>query len=103
MLNETLTDAQVAAQVEKVADTEPTDGMIFDTTGNLYLSAIQQNAVIRLTPDGQQARVVQDAQLKWPDTFALGPDGQMYVTSSQLHIPRRERTDPYRLFKFPVP
>jgi len=102
LLNESLTDAQVTAQVEKVADTEPSDGMIFDSAGNLYISAMQQNSVIRITPTGSQERVAQSDQLKWPDTFALGPDGQMYVTSSQLHIPRRERTDPYRLFKFNV-
>ena len=100
LLNESLTAAQVVAQVEKVADTEPTDGMIFDAQGNLYISAIQQNAVIRIRPDGAQEQMVQDALLKWPDTFALGPDGRMYVTSSQLHIPRRERTDPYRIFSF---
>ena len=90
------------AQIEKVADTEPTDGMIFDAAGNLYISATQLNAVIRITPDGTQSRMVQDVLLKWPDTFALGPNGQLYVTSSQLHIPRRERKDPYRLFKFNV-
>ncbi|MFD1144789.1 SMP-30/gluconolactonase/LRE family protein [Larkinella insperata] len=98
--NESLTDEQVAAQVEKVADTEPTDGMIFDPNGNLYLSAMQLNAVIRMAPDGRQERMVQSEQLKWPDTFALGPDGQLYVTTSQLHIPRTERTEPYRIFKF---
>lgn len=100
LLNEGLTDAQLSAQVEKVAETEPTDGMIFDPNGNLYLSAMQLNAVIRISPTGTQERMTQDALLKWPDTFALGPDGQLYVTSSQLHIPRRERTEPYRLFKF---
>lgn len=99
LLNEALAPAQLAAQVEKVADTEPTDGMIFDAAGNLYLSAMQQNAIIRLTPAGSQARLVQADQLKWPDTFAIGPDKQLYVTSSQLHIPRRERTQPYELFK----
>ena len=103
LLNESLTAAQVSAQVEKVADTEPTDGMIFDPSGNLYISAIQQNAVIRIRPDGTQERMVQDALLKWPDTFALGPDGRLYVTSSQLHIPRSERIDPYRLFSLNLP
>lgn len=100
LLNESLTASQVASQVEKVADTDPTDGMIFDAAGNLYLSAIQQNAVIRINPALYQERMAQSESLKWPDTFALGPDGQFYVTSSQLHIPRKERTRPYELFKF---
>jgi hypothetical protein len=30
-------------------------------------------------------------------------DGAVYVTTSQLHIPRRERTEPYRIFKLAVP
>lgn len=101
--NESLTDSQVAQQVEKVRDTDPVDGMLFDPAGNLYLTYIQQNAVARLTPGGEVQRVVQDSQLKWPDSFAYGPDGSLYVTSSQLHIPRLERTEPYRLFRFSVP
>ncbi len=100
-----LTDTQVAQHVEKVADTDPTDGMIFDTNGNLYLTGVQTNQVTRLTigadgKAGAQQRLVQDARLKWPDTFSLGTNDTLYVTSSQLHIPRRERTDPYRIFKF---
>ncbi len=101
--DESLTDTQIAQRVEKVRDTDPVDGMLFDPAGNLYLSYIQQNAVARLLPSGEIQRVVQDAPLKWPDSFAYGPDGAVYVTSSQLHIPRPERTEPYRLFKFTVP
>ena len=101
--DESLTDTQVAQRVEKVRDTDPVDGMLFDPAGNLYLTYIQQNAVARLTPAGELGIVVQDTRLKWPDSFAYGPDGALYVTSSQLHIPRPERTEPYRIFRFTVP
>ena len=101
--DESLTDSQVAQRVEKVRDTDPVDGMLFDPAGNLYLSYIQQNAVARLTPGGDIQRVVTDNLLKWPDSFAYGPNGTLYVTSSQLHIPRLERTEPYRIFTFTVP
>lgn len=77
--------------------------MLFDASGNLYLSAMQQNAVIQVSPNGNQERIVQAEQLKWPDIFALGADNQAYVTSFHLHIPRRERTVPYQLFKFALP
>ena len=102
-----LNDNQLAQQVEKVGETDPVDGMLFDPQGNLYLTYIQQNAVQRLTPgSGDVAdrlqRVVQDPQLKWPDSFSYGPDSSIYVTTSQLHIPRQERTEPYRIFKFRV-
>ncbi|GAB3513727.1 L-dopachrome tautomerase-related protein [Spirosoma knui] len=101
--DESLTPSQLNQRVETVKETDPTDGMLFDPNGNLYLTYIQQNAVARLTPSGELQRLVQDSQLKWPDSYAYGPDGALYVTTSQLHIPRLERTEPYRIFKFTVP
>ncbi|GAB3549962.1 SMP-30/gluconolactonase/LRE family protein [Spirosoma fluminis] len=101
--DESLTPSQLNQRVETVRETDPTDGMLFDPNGNLYLTYIQQNAVARLTSSGELQRVVQDSQLKWPDSYAYGPDGALYVTTSQLHIPRLERTEPYRIFKFTVP
>lgn len=101
--DETLTASQLASHVEHVADTDPTDGMAFDAQGNLYLTSITQNAVTRITPAGQLQIVTQDAQLKWPDSYGIGPDGALYVTTSQLHIPRKQRTEPYRLFKLTPP
>lgn len=103
LLDESLSEAQLAQRVELVQRTEPIDGMLFDARGNLYLTYIQQNAVTRITPGGQFQYVAQDPLLKWPDSFASGPDGALYVTSSQLHIPRPERTEPFRIFRFTPP
>ena len=100
--DESLTPSQLNGRVERVMETDPTDGMLFDPNGNLYLTYVQQNSVERLTPAGELQRVVQDSQLKWPDSYAYGPDSALYVTTSQLHIPRLERTEPYRIFKFKV-
>ncbi len=101
--DEALSPAQLAQRVELVANTNPPDGMVFDATGNLYLTDIENNAVTRVTPAGQFQVVAQDAQLKWPDSFSVGADGAVYVTTSQLHIPRSQRTEPFRIFKLAVP
>lgn len=103
LLDESLSETQLAQRIELVQRTEPIDGMLFDARGNLYLTYIQQNAVTRLTPGGQLQHLAQDPLLKWPDSFASGPDGTLYVTSSQLHIPRAERTEPFRIFRFTPP
>ncbi|WP_086592115.1 L-dopachrome tautomerase-related protein [Hymenobacter crusticola] len=96
----TLPGPQLAQKVENLGQTEPTDGMEFDPAGNLYLTTIQLNAVTRITPNNQTQIVSQSTQLKWPDSYAVGSDGFLYVTTSQLHIPRSQRTEPYRIFKF---
>ena len=97
--DEALPAAQLGQRVETVGNTGTTDGMIFDAAGNLYFTSVELNAVTRLTPDGQLQLVAQDMQLKWPDSFSLGHDGALYVTTSQLHIPRSQRTEPYQIFK----
>jgi hypothetical protein len=40
--------------------------------------------VKRLLPDGSVETVVQDERLRWPDSFAQGPDGTIYITSSHI-------------------
>jgi sugar lactone lactonase YvrE len=69
--------------VERVADTEPTDGLWIDGCGRLYLSAIEQDAV-KFRDGDRITTLVQDKRLRWPDTFAEGPDGTVYVTSSRI-------------------
>jgi sugar lactone lactonase YvrE len=81
--NPRLSEKDLEARVERVAETEPTDGLWMDARGRLYLSAIEQDAVKVL--DGNRiSTLVQDKRLRWPDTFAEGPDGTIYVTTSHI-------------------
>ena len=55
--------------------------------GRMYVTAPEENAVkVRdLSAKGSQpTMLVQDARLRWPDTFAEGPDGTLYVTTSHI-------------------
>jgi sugar lactone lactonase YvrE len=74
----------ITSRVETVAETEPVDGLWMDKSGRLYLSSIAQNAVKVLERDGKQRTFITDSRLRWPDTFAQGPDGTMYVTASHI-------------------
>jgi sugar lactone lactonase YvrE len=74
----------ISSRVEKVADTEPVDGLWMDKSGRVYLSSLADNAVKVVGSDGQVRTVLTDARLRWPDTFAEGPDGTMYVTASHI-------------------
>jgi sugar lactone lactonase YvrE len=81
--NPRLSEKDLEARVERVAETEPTDGLWIDGRGRLYLSAIEQDAV-KVRDGDRITTLVQDKRLRWPDTFSEGPDGTIYVTSSHI-------------------
>ncbi|OLP61741.1 gluconolactonase [Xaviernesmea oryzae] len=75
---------QAPVKAETVATTEPVDGLWMAADGSIYLSAIGANGIKRLMPDGAIDTVLTDDRLRWPDTFAQGPDGALYVTASHI-------------------
>lgn len=77
---------QVAAAVEKVAITFPTDGLWMDLQNRLYLSNFNGTAVKRLLPNGRIETVVVDPRLQWPDTFTEGPEGSIYISASEINL-----------------
>jgi sugar lactone lactonase YvrE len=85
VLQAAATDADAAkGKAEKVATTEPVDGLWMDTSGKLLFSSIADNAVKSLQPDGSLKTEIADVRLRWPDTFSQGPDGAIYVTASHI-------------------
>lgn len=105
------------AAVESVAETVMTDGMTFDSAGNLYFTALEQNAIMVRTPAGEMKKLVSSPSISWPDSFAIAParparpDGasdpslQLYFTTSQIHLTSRFSADgampsePYRVLR----
>jgi len=75
---------QVAAKVESVGETFPTDGYWMDKQGRLFLTSITDNSVKMRAGDGSISTLVQDERLHWPDTFSQGADGTLYVTTSDI-------------------
>ncbi|MFI6263716.1 L-dopachrome tautomerase-related protein [Micromonospora sp. NPDC051006] len=112
------TDALADASLpeEEVADTvidegdkgTGSDGLESDDAGRLYLTAYEQNAVLRRLPDGQFETVVHDPRLLWPDTMSVAVDRHLYVTANQLHRQadyqggQDLRRKPYALFRTPI-
>lgn len=56
-----------------------------DDKGRLYLTAFEHNAIMRRLSSGIFETVAEDPRLLWPDSLAIGPDGYLYVTFSQLN------------------
>lgn len=97
--DETLSAEDLAARVETVGETGASDGLLAAPGGGVLISAIEHDAVRRALPDGTVETVVSDPRLAWPDSFAAGPDGWIYVTTSQIHR-GPDPGEPYRILRF---
>ncbi|HEX3395821.1 MAG TPA: L-dopachrome tautomerase-related protein [Steroidobacteraceae bacterium] len=82
------------------------DGLARDKDGHILLTDVTHNGVQRLSPlEGHYELLAADPRISWPDGIAVGPDGAIYVTSSQFHrsAPFNGGTDarrpPFGLFR----
>ncbi|KAB0675992.1 SMP-30/gluconolactonase/LRE family protein [Aureimonas leprariae] len=80
----------VADKVEPFGENGVADGLLIGKeSGDMYVSSPEDDSVklrdLDAGPSGKLEVLVKDERLNWPDTFAEGPDGTVYVTTS--HIP----------------
>lgn len=106
LVDRSMDDEQVQATVRDEGDKgSGSDGLESDDAGRLYLTAYEQNAILRREPDDGFETLVHDPRLLWPDTMCVAADGYLYVTANQLHrqatycggVDRRRK--PYVLFR----
>lgn len=93
-----VTERTLGTKVESLYETCAADGMGIGPDGYLYLTSIEDDAINLFLSLGKIETVVMDSRLKWPDSIAWGPDGNIYVTASQIHLGDEAR-EPYRIFK----
>ncbi|MGF1448410.1 MAG: L-dopachrome tautomerase-related protein [Opitutales bacterium] len=98
--NPKLSLAQLAAQVQTVAEPGPCDGIAFGPDGRLYLTTLETPSLDVYDPEsGRVTQAVKDPRLAWPDTLAPDPSGKgIFVTTSQIHRGPNPR-EPYRLMR----
>ena len=106
LTDEKLGKRELESKVENVGQTPAPDGMLEGPDGSVYLTDLENNAVVRWDPASKRVeQIVADKRLLWPDTLSWGPKGEMYVTASQIeNMPRfnngkSTRTEPYKLWK----
>ncbi len=88
----------ISKMVEYTAKTGACDGIEFDRNGILYLTSIEMNAIRTYNPETNHVEtVVRDSLIKWPDSFSITRQGDIYFTTSQIHLGKNV-TDPYRIF-----
>jgi sugar lactone lactonase YvrE len=106
-----LDEATLESRVREHAPKPSTDGIAADSQGNLYLTAIEHDAVWVMRPDGSLQVLAQDPELlSWPDGVHLSPDERwLYVTASELqHVLGLDLDElpaqrPFRILRIPLP
>src|SRR3954471_17050919 len=101
-----ISKSDLSAKVENMGRTPAPDGMLEAPDGRIYLTALEQNAIVRFDPTTRKVEnVIEDKRLSWPDTLSWGPQETLYVACSQIHNTprfnqgRNVRVEPYRVFK----
>jgi len=83
-INETVLENSVRRVMSLPSNT---DGMTSDRAGNIYMTALTLDGVMKLDGEtGQLSRFAYDPEMNWPDTLAWGPEGEMYVVSNNLNV-----------------
>jgi hypothetical protein len=83
--NAGLSNAELAAHVEKFADTPSTGGTAIDAVGNLYVSDTGRLRVVKITPSGKTSTLVQDPRLLWVDAMWIDGQGRLWMPAAQLN------------------
>ena len=85
--------------IEKVSDLDvATDGIMFDNFNNLFLGGLEDNSINVYTYNNELMKLIKDKRIKWADSFARDSSGNMYFTTSQLHLPPNEKGK-YSIYK----
>lgn len=80
-----LDDKALAATITTYGKKRPSDGIAVDGKGRVFITDVESSAVGVCTPDGYRILHQDKTRLAWPDAFAVGPDGWLYIAQNSLH------------------
>jgi sugar lactone lactonase YvrE len=84
LLDAHLTPAQLSAKVERVQASHPADGLWIDSQNRLYVTNPETDSIESAMPGKALTTLARDKRLLWPDSFAQGPGGTLYISASHI-------------------
>ncbi|MEM1139812.1 MAG: L-dopachrome tautomerase-related protein [Pseudomonadota bacterium] len=81
-----LAPSALEAAIEAVTEKPLNDGLSADDQGNIYLTDVEHQGVMRITPKGVRETLIKDPRIRWADALSFGPDGWLYVADSALPL-----------------
>ncbi|HNP19167.1 MAG TPA: L-dopachrome tautomerase-related protein [Fulvivirga sp.] len=82
--NTSLLPKELSRFVEQVGPKPLNDGLSIDTLNNVYITDVEHNGIMRLSPDGKLITLIKSNKIRWADGASFGGDGYLYFTDSAL-------------------
>jgi sugar lactone lactonase YvrE len=104
--DKTLNDAALATKIEVVGKKPLNDGLSIDDQNNVFITDIENQAILQLSPDGKLSTVVKDKRIRWADGLTFGPDGWLYLADSAIpelvlqNAEHHKKAAPYYIWRF---
>jgi sugar lactone lactonase YvrE len=108
LMDKSIPDSQLAAQVERYADKPLSDGLSIDVDGNVYVTDVEHNSIYIVDTKQNIRTLLRSPEIRWPDALSFGPGGWLYVADSDLADVILRTSDqikakgPYGVFRFRV-
>jgi sugar lactone lactonase YvrE len=101
-----LTNEQMAEHIEHVGKKPLSDGLSIDTLNNVYITDVENDGLMRLSPDGELKTLIKSEKIRWSDGASFGGDGYLYFTDSAIpdqmlrSKAHMKAEAPYYIFRF---
>jgi len=106
LADESMSDSELAQRLEILGKKPLSDGLSADLSGNIYITDVENGAVLRMAPGGDLTTIVRSPRIRWADGLSFGPDGWLYLADSALpQVVLRPRGHirehgPYHVYRF---
>lgn len=99
-------ESEVARSIERVGRKPLNDGMSIDDENGVFITDVEHQAVLRMTPGGRLQTIVKDSRIRWADGLSFGPDGWLYLADSAIpelalqNAEHHKAKAPYYIWRF---
>ena len=80
-----MTKKELEKEVEIFYQTSSTGGTAIDAQGNIYLSDVNKNRILKISSERKKSLLIKDKRLLWADALWIDDNGFLWIPTGQLN------------------